>query len=115
VLTVTSLWRLQWQTLTLPLTLTLNLTLIPTLILITGAHGNLFLKVAMAKYKQSQGTEVPVNVRAVCPFSPAQRVAEVTDIVITEALNPNPTPNINVTGESPLSTSTVSTTGISKG
>lgn len=39
----------------------------------TGAHGNMFLKVAMAKYKASQGVIVPVNVRAVCPFSKATR------------------------------------------
>jgi hypothetical protein len=44
----------------------------------TGAHGNMFLKVAMAKYKASQGVIVPVNVRAVCPFSKATRDASDT-------------------------------------
>ena len=45
-----------------------------------GVHGNLFLKVAMAKRKYTlTNTEISLNVRAVCPYSPATHPIPPTD------------------------------------
>ena len=51
-----------------------------------GAHGNLFLKVAMAKHKLSQpDSKIPLNVRAVCPFSTATHPEPVPEIMKEES------------------------------
>ena len=52
-----------------------------------GVHGNLFLKVAMAQRKLSEiESEIPLNVRAVCPFSTATHESPVLPLTGVESL-----------------------------
>lgn len=52
-----------------------------------GVHGNLFLKVAMAQRKLSEiESEIPLNVRAVCPFSTATHESLVLPLSGVESL-----------------------------